>query len=47
MPATMIRTMVEGGAQLIERSRRIAEELGAPAPDKVKAALMALFCRVV
>jgi hypothetical protein len=40
MPSTMM-------SQLIERSRQIAEELGAPAPDKVKAALMALFCRVV
>ena len=47
MPSTLIRTMVQGGANLIERSRQIAEELGAPAPDKVKAALMALFCRVV
>ncbi|MGB8901347.1 MAG: hypothetical protein WCC90_19855, partial [Methylocella sp.] len=35
-----------GCSQLIERSRQIAEELGALAPDKVKAALMALFCRV-
>src|SRR3984893_332584 len=35
-----------GRSQLIERSRQIAEELGADAPDKVKATLMALFCRV-
>jgi site-specific DNA recombinase len=35
-----------GRSQLIERSRQIAEELGADAPDKVKAALMTLFCRV-
>src|SRR6202171_6015103 len=35
-----------GRSQLIERSRQIAEELGAHAPDKVKATLMALFCRV-
>ena len=35
-----------GCSQLIERSRQIAEELGAHAPDKVKATLMALFCRV-
>jgi hypothetical protein len=32
--------------QLIERSRQIAEDLGAHAPDKVKATLRALFCRV-
>src|ERR1700730_15117300 len=35
-----------GRSQLIERGRQIAEELGAHAPDKVKATLMALFCRV-
>jgi hypothetical protein len=35
-----------GRSQLIERGRQIAEDLGALAPDKVKAALMALFCRV-
>ncbi len=33
-------------SQLIERSRQIAEDLGAHPPDKVKATLMALFCRV-
>src|SRR3984893_1712411 len=32
-------------SQLIERGRQVAEDLGAPAPDKVKATLMALFCR--
>src|SRR6202011_6426272 len=35
-----------GRSQLIERGRQIAEELGSPAPDKVKATLMALLCRV-
>jgi hypothetical protein len=35
-----------GCGQLIERSRQIAEELGAHAPDKVKATLMTLLCRV-
>ena len=35
-----------GQSQLIERGRQIAEELGAQAPDKVKATLMALLCRV-
>ena len=35
-----------GWSQLIERSRQIAEELGGYAPDKVKAMLMALLCRV-
>jgi site-specific DNA recombinase len=35
-----------GCSQLIERGRQIAEELGALAADKVKATLMALFCRV-
>ncbi len=35
-----------GSGQLIERGRQVAEELGAHAPDKVKATLMALFCRV-
>jgi site-specific DNA recombinase len=33
-------------SQLIERGRRIAEELGGDAQDKVKALLMALLCRV-
>jgi site-specific DNA recombinase len=32
--------------QLIERGRQIAEELAGQAPDKVKAMLMALLCRV-
>ena len=32
--------------QLIERGRQIAEELAGLAPDKVKALLMALLCRV-
>jgi site-specific DNA recombinase len=32
--------------QLIERGRQITEDLGDPAPDKVKALLMALLCRV-
>ncbi len=35
-----------GQSQLIERGRQIAEELGAETPDKVKATLMALLCRV-
>jgi hypothetical protein len=35
-----------GQGQLIERGRQIAEELGALAPDKVKATLMMLLCRV-
>jgi site-specific DNA recombinase len=35
-----------GRSQLIERGRQIAEELGAHAPDNVKATLMALLCRV-
>src|SRR6202035_3210477 len=35
-----------GPDQLIERGRQIAEELGGLAPDKVKAILMKLFCRV-
>src|SRR6202023_2537538 len=35
-----------GSTQLTERSPQIAEDLGAHAPDKVKATLMALFCRV-
>jgi site-specific DNA recombinase len=35
-----------GQSQLIEHSRRIAEELAAHAPDKVKATLMTLLCRV-
>src|SRR5262249_45147160 len=33
-------------SQLIERGRQIAEELRGQAPDKVKALLMALLCRV-
>ena len=33
-------------SQLIECGRQLAEELGAHAPDKVKATLMALLCRV-
>ncbi len=35
-----------GRSQLIECGRQLAEELGAHAPDKVKATLRALFCRV-
>jgi site-specific DNA recombinase len=35
-----------GQSQLIERGRQIAEELGIQAPDKVKATLMTLVCRV-
>jgi site-specific DNA recombinase len=35
-----------GRSQLIERGRQIAEELGGLAPDKVKAVLMTLLCRV-
>src|ERR1700731_3047191 len=35
-----------GRSQLIERGRQIAEELGGLAPDKVKAMLMTLLCRV-
>jgi site-specific DNA recombinase len=35
-----------GSGQLIERGRQVAEELGGPAPDKVKATLMTLLCRV-
>ena len=35
-----------GQSQLIERGRQIAEELGVQAPDKVKATLMTLLCRV-
>jgi hypothetical protein len=35
-----------GRSQLIERGRQVAEELGGPAPDKVKATLMTLLCRV-
>ena len=31
---------------MIERGRQMAEELGAQPPDKVKATLMALLCRV-
>jgi site-specific DNA recombinase len=35
-----------GCSQLIERGRQVAEELGAHAPDKVKAALITLLCGV-
>ena len=35
-----------GQSQLIERGRQVAEELGAQAPNEVKATLMALLCRV-
>jgi site-specific DNA recombinase len=35
-----------GCRQLIERGRQLAEDLGGSAPDKVKAMLMALLCRV-
>jgi hypothetical protein len=35
-----------GRSQLIERGRQIAEKLGAHATGKVKAMLVALFCRV-
>jgi DNA invertase Pin-like site-specific DNA recombinase len=34
-----------GQSQLIERGRRIAEELGAQSRDKIKATLMTLLCR--
>jgi site-specific DNA recombinase len=34
-------------SHLIKRGRQIADELGAKAPDEVKATLMALLCRVV
>jgi site-specific DNA recombinase len=34
-------------SELIECGRRIAEEIGALAPDKIKATLMTLLCRVV
>lgn len=33
-------------SQLIERSREIAEDLGGSAPDKVKATLLTLLCRM-
>jgi site-specific DNA recombinase len=33
-------------SQLMERGRQVAEELAAQAPDKVKATLMTLLCRV-
>ena len=33
-------------SQLMERGRQVAEELGARAPDEVKATLMTLLCRV-
>jgi site-specific DNA recombinase len=35
-----------GQRQLIERGRQVAEELSTETPDKVKATLMALLCRV-
>ena len=35
-----------GCTQLIDRGRQLAEDLGGCAPDKVKAMLMALLCRV-
>jgi hypothetical protein len=35
-----------GQSQLSEHGRQIAEELGAEAPDKIKAVLMTLLCRV-
>ena len=35
-----------GKRQLIERGRQVAEELGADTPDKAKATLMALMCRI-
>jgi site-specific DNA recombinase len=35
-----------GQSQLIERGRQVAEDLQALAPDKVKATLMTLLCRV-
>jgi site-specific DNA recombinase len=35
-----------GCSQLIERGRQLAEDLGGQAPDKVKAMLLALLCRV-
>ena len=35
-----------GQSQLIERGRQVAEELGAQAPNEVKATLMTLACRV-
>ena len=46
MPSTMNSHGDPGRSQLIERGLQVAEELGAHAPDKVKATLMALFCRV-
>ena len=36
-----------GQSRLTERAGRIAEELGAQPPDKTKAMLMTLLCRVV
>jgi hypothetical protein len=35
-----------GCSQLIDRGRQLAEDLGGSAPDKVKAILMTLLCRV-
>src|SRR5450631_81629 len=35
-----------GSGQLIDRGRQLAEDLGAPAPDKLKSILMALLCRL-
>ncbi len=50
---TAVLDVVEDGSpsgsrqgQLIKRGRQIAEELGAGTPDKVKATLMAMLCRV-
>ena len=51
-PAAILDAIDEGsrggfdGPSLIERGRRIADDLAAVAPDKVKATLMALCCRV-
>jgi site-specific DNA recombinase len=51
-PAAILNAVAEGsrGAfddpRLIESGRQIADDLGALAPDKVKATLMALLCRV-
>jgi hypothetical protein len=39
-------TTGSGQSQMIERSRWIAKEIGASAPDKVKATLLTLLCRV-
>ena len=51
-PAAILDAIDEGsrggfdGPSLIERGRQIADDLAAVAPDKVKATLMALCCRV-